>query len=254
MRLTVLGSSASYAGPGQATAGHLVEGGGTSILLDCGHGVLANLATVADPLALDAVFISHGHIDHFADVFALQALLRFAPEGPTAPLALYLPTGLFERMGAVLTEHARLELAAAFEIHELSAKESVVLGGLSVTPWPVDHIDPTFALVVQTDGERLCYTSDTAAGGAIAAAANGCDLLLAECTLPEQYASRAAHMTASQAASVACEAGAGALVLAHVWPTSDREAALREASAVFAGPVSVAREFDTYRIGDADRQ
>lgn len=253
MRLTVLGSSASYAGAGQATAGHLVEAGDTRILLDCGHGVLANLATVTDPLGLDAVFVSHGHIDHFADIYALQALLRFAPEGPAAPRALYTPAGLFERMGAVLTEHARAELAEAFQVHELSAKESVLLGGVSVTPFLVDHADPTFALVVEADGVRLCYTSDTAPGDAVLAAARGCDLLLAECTLPQQYAGMAAHMTAGQAAGIARDAGAGRLVLTHLWPTSRRDALLREAAAVFDGPISVAHEFETHQIGGSGR-
>ena len=68
MRVTVLGSCASYPGAGQACAGHLVEGGGARVLLDCGHGVVANLGRALDPTTLDAVIISHAHVDHFADV------------------------------------------------------------------------------------------------------------------------------------------------------------------------------------------
>ncbi|MDP2182796.1 MAG: MBL fold metallo-hydrolase [Actinomycetota bacterium] len=254
MRLTVLGSSASYAGAGQATAGYLVEVGDVRVLLDCGHGALANLAMVTDPLGLEAVFVSHGHIDHFADIYALQALLRFAPEGPAAPCTLYVPCGLFGRMGAVLTDHAREELVQAFDVHELAAKESVLLGGLSVTPYPVDHMDPTFALVVEADGTRLCYTSDTAPGEAVLEAARGCDLLLAECTLPQKYSGMAAHMTAAQAAGLARDAGAKRLVLTHLWPTSGRDTLLREAAAIFDGPISVAREFETHQIGGSGRQ
>ena len=79
MRLTVLGSSASYAGPGQASAGYLIEGGDARVLFDCGSGVLAKLQRVADPHGLDAIFITHGHPDHFVDLYGFQALLRYAP-------------------------------------------------------------------------------------------------------------------------------------------------------------------------------
>ena len=53
MRLTILGSSASYADAGRACSGYLIENAGTRVLLDCGHGVLANLTQVIDPAMLD---------------------------------------------------------------------------------------------------------------------------------------------------------------------------------------------------------
>jgi len=248
MRLTVLGSAASYAGPGQACAGHLVETETTRILLDCGNGVLANLARVADPLALDAVFITHGHPDHFLDLYALQALLRYAPEGPADPLPLCLPHGLFEDMRCFLSDRGNAELKAAFVVHDMIEGESVAAGDLLVTPRRVEHTDDAFALVV-TDGKAtLCYTSDTAPGDAVLSAATGCDLLLAEATLPEQYRGRAPHMTAAEAGELARAAGAGELVLTHVWPTNDRKVMAAEARAAFGGPVTVASEFDTFVV------
>lgn len=248
MRLTILGSSASYAGPGQACAGYLVETPTTRIMLECGNGALANLATVADPLTLDAVFVTHAHPDHFLDLFPLQALLRYAPEGPADPLALYLPRGMFDAMSWFLSERGNAELAAAFETHDLVDGTMLRVGDLSVTPRRVEHTEGTFALVV-TDGETtLCYTSDTTFGDPVIRAAEGCDLLLAEATLPEAYRGAAPHMTAAEAGELARAAGVGALVLTHIWPTNDRDEMVREARAAFGGPVHVAREFDTYEV------
>lgn len=249
MRLTVLGSSASYAGPGQACAGYLVEHGESKVLLDCGNGVVANLGQVTDPLTLDAVFITHGHPDHFLDIYALQALLRYAPEGPAQPLALWAPSGLFERMGCLLSERGRAELAEAFVVNELVAEETVIVGDMAVTPLLVDHTDTTFAFVLETkDGTRLCYTSDTKPGAAILRAATRATLLLAEATLPERYRGRAPHMTATEAGELAREAGVARLVLTHVWPTNDRNDMLAEASAVFGNAVCIAREFDVFDL------
>ncbi len=103
-------------------------------------------------------------MDHFADLYALQAALRYAPAGPVAPLPLYAPSGVFELMQRALTEHGAHELAEAFEVHELVAGDPCASVSLTVTPHPVDHVGTTFALVVDEGDARLCYTSDTRAG------------------------------------------------------------------------------------------
>ena len=251
MRLTILGSSASYAGPGQACAGYLVEGGGARVLFDCGNGVLAKLEGVADPHSIDAIFITHGHPDHFVDLYAFQALLRYAPGGPAPALPLYAPNTLFERMTALLSDRGASELAEAFVYTQLCADCPVTVKELTITARAVEHTNPTFALVAEADGVRLCYTADTAATDEVLEAARGADLLLAEATLPEEYEGRAPHLTSSQAGRLAREADASALVLTHVWPTNDRSAMVVAAAAEFDGPVSVASEYSMYEVRPA---
>ncbi len=244
MRLTVLGSSASYADAGRACSGHLVRGEGAAVLFDCGNGVLANLASVMDPLGLDAVFVTHEHIDHFADIYALQAALRYAPSGPAPALPLYVPPGLFRRMGAVLDAKGQAELAEAFVVHELTVGMDVRFGGLTVHVGAGDHVDPTFTLSASDGRSRLVYTSDTRFGEIALASARGADILLTEATLPPEYAGRAAHMTPAEAGELAREAEAGTLVLTHLWPTVDRVAAAAEAGVSFKGRIIVASELD----------
>ncbi len=192
--------------------------------------------------------MTHGHIDHFADVYSLHAALRYAPDGPRAPLPLYLPAGLFERMKCLLSERGAAEFDEAFVPVELESGVAVTLGGLTVTPVAVEHTDPTFALIAEADGARLVYTSDTRPCGAVRQAAAGADLLLAEATLPERFADAAPHLTASQAGELARTAGARSLVLTHVWPTNDRELMARIAAEAFGGPVVVASELDAFDI------
>ncbi|MBN2247605.1 MAG: MBL fold metallo-hydrolase [Coriobacteriia bacterium] len=242
MRLSVLGSAASYPGPGHACAGYLVQTSATSVLLDCGNGVLANLGRVIDPVSLGAVVISHGHIDHFADVFALQAALRYAPSGPVPPLPLYLPPGLFDRMEALLGERGGHELREAFRVHEVEPGVRIDVGDLSIVPHAVDHAQSACAFVVTRGDARLCYTGDTQLGDAVRAAARGAGTLLADATLPEEYAGRAPHMTPAEAGELARDAGAHTLLLTHLWPTVDRDRALVDARERFGGRVIVADE------------
>lgn len=249
MRLTVLGSSASYAGAGRACAGYLVSGSETCLMVDCGHGALANASRVLDPATLDALVLSHMHPDHVADTYALQALLRYAPYGPLPPLSLHAPQGALTLLGRLLHERGAAELSAAFKESALVDGHEFEVGALRVTPHAVEHTGETYALViVDGKGRKLCYSSDSTACEALVAAAEGADLLLAEATMPEKYAGMAPHMTAREAARVARAAGAGRLVLTHVWPTSDRGAILDEAREEFGGDVSVASELDAYDL------
>lgn len=242
MRLTVLGSSASYAGPGQACAGYLVQSGETRVLFDLGNGALANLGLVADPLAIDCVFISHGHPDHFADLFALQALLRYAPDGPAPPLRLFAPEPMLERAACFLSPHGRREFAEAFMVGALADRIPVRMGDLLVTPYLVDHEETAYALVAEAEERRLCYTGDTRPGVPVQLAARSADVLVAEATLPEPYAGKAPHMTASEAGALAAGVGAKTLVLTHMWPTTPRDDILESAKKAFGGTIHVADE------------
>ena len=248
MRLTVLGSSASCAGPGQACAGHYLEAGGARVLFDCGNGVLANLGRLEDPTSLDAVFVTHNHPDHYSDIYCLQSMLRYAPQGPLAPVPLYIAGSLFERMQCLLSERGAREFAEAFVPVRLCDGETVEIGDLRVIPFEVKHTAPTFALRAEVNGTCLCYTSDTTVGEHVLRAATGVDLLVSEATLPEEFAGSSPHMTAAEAGRLARDAGARALALVHIWPTNDRDMMATLAAEEFGGQVVVAQEFDVFDI------
>lgn len=251
MRLTVLGSSASYPGAGRACSGHLVQAGGTRILIDLGNGSLANAAKVIDPLTVDAVFISHTHPDHFVDLFGLQAGIRYAPEGPGRAVPLHLPAGLAERMGSVLSERGRNDMAAAFDLHVLEDDSPVTAGAFTVTPRAVDHDGVSFGFRVEAGEERFCYTGDTRYGEAALRLTHGAGVLMADCTLPAEYAGRGPHMTPGEAGRLASASGTRMLVLTHLWPSADRERLLADAREEFAGEVVLAEELMDIEIGPA---
>jgi ribonuclease BN (tRNA processing enzyme) len=242
VRLTVLGSSASFPGPGRACAGHLIEGDGYRVVFDLGNGTLANLTAATDAYALDAVFVTHLHPDHYLDLFALMAMLRYAPDGPCPALPLFGPTGLIERMQCLLSDSAKTDVTEAFAFTALVAGRSVSLGGLTVTPRAVEHHGETFALVAEAGGRRLCYTSDTKLSDPVREAARGADVVLAEATLPESHAGLAPHMTPRDAGTLAAGAGASRLVLTHLWPTVPRGDILDDAAATYRGTVLLAEE------------
>jgi ribonuclease BN (tRNA processing enzyme) len=94
----------------------------------------------------------------------------------------------------------------------------------------------------------LVYTGDTGPSPALAQWAAGCDLLLAECSLPESQALDF-HLTPERAGELASAAGAKRLVLTHFYPPVENTDPARAAGRRFPGPVVAARDGDRFVIG-----
>ena len=88
----------------------------------------------------------------------------------------------------------------------------------------------------------LAYTGDSGPSPLLAELARGAGIFLAEATNPWQLTgSNARYLsTARQAGEVAREAGAGRLVLTHLWPGTDPEEEVRAAAGSYPGEIAVA--------------
>ena len=83
MRLTIVGCSGSFAGPASPASSYLVQaehGGRTwNLVLDLGNGALGALQRHIDPLAIDAVVLTHLHSDHCLDLCGLYVVQKYSP-------------------------------------------------------------------------------------------------------------------------------------------------------------------------------
>ena len=94
MKLHLLGVTGPFPGSGGATSGYLREAPDTLLQFDMGSGVLSRLTALTAPESLTALFLSHWHFDHAADVpvlmYRLEAMSRvlpvYAPDDPDSAL------------------------------------------------------------------------------------------------------------------------------------------------------------------------
>jgi ribonuclease BN (tRNA processing enzyme) len=100
MRLTVLGGCGAWPEAGQACSGFLLEHDGFRLLADLGYATVPRLLERVTADQVDAVFISHGHPDHCAD---LNPLLRARAlrEDPAPPLPVYALPGAVDAVLAL---------------------------------------------------------------------------------------------------------------------------------------------------------
>lgn len=239
MQLWVLGANGTYPTAGQPTAGYLLSHGDSRVLIEAGSGTYGALLNLMDPAGLDAVVISHLHIDHCVDVFPLYHYLRWGP-GERSPLPLILPEGAVERLEAFLDSGGGSHLREAFAPRTPAAGESLDLGEMAFRFGEADHPVPTLQLRATADRRSLAYSADTGTGSALVDLATGANTLVAEATFQGQDKPAPHHLTATEAGEIAREAGVERLILTHLLPTLDPQRSIAEAAVVFGGDVMVA--------------
>ncbi|HCT77041.1 MAG TPA: MBL fold metallo-hydrolase [Micromonosporaceae bacterium] len=239
MRITVLGSCGAWPTAGRACSGFLVEHDGFRLLVDMGYATLPRLLSHLEADQVDAVWISHGHPDHCADLNPLLRARALAEE-PPSPLPVYAPPGALD---AVLALDRPGMLVEAYDLREVDPGERYAIGPFDIDTRLLPHWVPNAGIRLTADGKSLVYTGDAGPSPELAALAQGAELLVAEATYVDEVPGHSAGLLSSarDAGREATRAGVGRLVLTHLWPGTDPSQAL-SAAAEFAGPVEVAVE------------
>lgn len=253
MELTVLGSGTVAPSAHRTAPAHWVTTGDVRLLLDCGAGMLHRAARHAVPWpSLTHVALTHFHPDHWGELPMLLFALKWGTlPARSALLRVIGPAGFRTRMTVLAGALGDwvLEPGYPLEILEITAGGSLVLAGdVVLEACKTPHTDESLAYAVRDAGTRLVYTGDTSPSDDLARWARGCDLLLAECSLPDEQGI-AIHLTPSQAGALARAAGARRLVLTHFYPAIEGTDPASVAARTFGGEVIAANDGDRFTIG-----
>lgn len=238
MRITVLGSCGAWPTAGQACSGFLVEHDGFRLLVEAGYAVMPRLQEYLSVDALDAVYISHRHPDHCAD---LNPLLRARAlrDDPLPTMPVYAPTGALD---AVLALDRPGMLESAYRWHAFEPGETLHIGPFVGRTVGLPHSVPNAGIRLAAGGRVVAYTGDTGPSDAITVLASEADLFIAEAsvvTALDPAMTRFAS-TAAQAGASAATADVGRLLLTHLYPGTDADKVREAASVGYGGPIDVA--------------
>ncbi len=213
VRLTVIGSSPAWPNPGSAQSGYLLGGDGAgSLLLDCGPGVLGRLRENG-PLEIDAIAITHFHLDHWGDLVPWAWLAAYGEAGRRPELWLPPDGGSQLETFAANWGNPRM-FEDAFDLCEYAPGRAEEIVGFSLEALRVPHYTiPAHGFRVSQNGTTLAYSGDTGPGAEVPALAHGADLFLCEATLasPDRDGPPRGHLTAEEAQSFAD----GPILLTH---------------------------------------
>jgi ribonuclease BN (tRNA processing enzyme) len=214
--------------------------------MDCGSGVATRLADLrVEWQTISHLALTHFHAEHIVDLPTLLYAWRYGQLPPrTQPLEVIGPLGtvrLLSRFAGVFGD-GLLSLGFPISARELAPETGIDLpDGVRLSCLKVPHTDESMAYSVERGGRRIVYTGDTGPDRALGDWARGCDVLLAECSLPEAMA-MATHLTPRQCGALGASARPGVLALTHFYPPVEAVDIRAEVGEQFGGTVALATD------------
>jgi ribonuclease Z len=137
----------------------LLRAGGDRVLFDCGEGTQQQLLRSVGLPELDAIFITHYHLDHWLGLLGM--LKTFDLRGRERPLSIYGPPGLKTLLDAMRPAWGRVTFPLALE--ELDPHEEVGFDGYVIAPFPVEHRVRAYGYAFAEDDRPGRFDAEAAA-------------------------------------------------------------------------------------------
>lgn len=251
MELIILGSGTCIPTLKRGMPGIVIKINGEVIVLDSGSGSLHKLLQVGvDFRELKYLFYTHTHSDHTADLVPILQAMRVSPPfnrkdalfllgPPQFSIFLHLLTQAF---GEWLLEH-EFEVV----IKELTNDRLQFPFGM-ITTAPMNHGHPCIGYRIDTPNQKsITYSGDTDYCQEIVTLASNCDILILECSFPDDE-KLDGHLTPTLAARIAVESNCKHLVLTHFYPACDSIHIISICQKIFTGKITLAHDLMHQRL------
>lgn len=241
LRIVMLGTGAALVDPDRGHSGILLTVEDRHYLFDIGHGTTRQLVRAhVDPSTVNHVFISHLHFDHIEDTgyFVIATWMQ----NRTVKPSIYGPPGTRRFVSHLLEDgafqadiHARAQYKQRADTMEMVRPEVKEFGPgivfqddlVKVEAQYVDHIPSEilhcFGFRIEAAGKVIAFSGDTKPCASMERLAQDADLLIHECTFPEEaleFRRRTnigtyAHTSPTELGRLAARAGVKSVVATH---------------------------------------
>ena len=255
MRVVIIGSGASWPDAERSSPSQVIVIGKEPLLFDCGPGTGMNLMKAGiSPAATSRIFLTHLHMDHSLEFPSI--VFGGYLVGRKEKVYLYGPPGtvdfcksMFEKVYPSAPEIVRSIREDGWNVMPYEATKRLTCEGDSyrVLSVPVEHGIPAVAYRIQTGEGTVVISGDTRPSKSLIELAEGADLLIHECSFPDDMidlARRTNHSAASEVGEVANQAGVKRVVLTHlfpIWKGREKEM-VKSAKSKFSGEVLAGRD------------
>ena len=241
MKLVILGSGTSVPHARRASPAFWLETESGSILLDVSSDAAHRMAQEGlDWPSLDAIWVSHFHLDHLGGLAPFLFSTKWAPQTRERrkPLKIYGARGLRKLFDAInnTNEYELLDQPFEILIIEVEPGDQIeILPGLRATTFSTPHTRESLAIrFTDNRSASLVYTSDTGYSEELIQFAKGANVLLMECSFRKNKP-MLTHLELADAMRLALACNPQRLVLTHLYPDWDNFDLVAEAKALWPG-------------------
>ncbi|MEP1930844.1 MAG: guanitoxin biosynthesis MBL fold metallo-hydrolase GntH [Roseibium sp.] len=282
MRVVACGTGMPQPRLKQAAACFLVElGNGDKFIFDMGEGSFERISALGIPLdQLDKVFLGHLHLDHAGDFPAFYML------GPVnnrlTPVRVWGPEGVKPEWGTKAWADHMVKMWAwesatrgaavdprglQLEVNEFDwkAENNVIFdeNGVQVRTLPAIHGEQSVSFILEWNGLKFAYSSDTLPTKWWREQAVGADLAIHECFVPPDFMIEKYGFAPSEAVFVGSQGHTSAQAFGKIMSATkprmavcyhfqnDHDTSLAVFSAIretYSGPLDLAADFMTWNV------
>ena len=223
MKLVVLGSGSAVPHPKRSSAGFWLETGSGSILLDCSAPAIHRMAQEnLDWANLDAIWISHFHLDHCGGIapFLFGARNAEAMRKRAKPLKIFGAKNLRKLLETfdAANDYKLFRQPFPLEIRGVAPLEDFeILPNVRAATLKTTHTDESLAIRISDKNDKtFVYSSDTGFTESLGAFAKNVDLFVLECSFVENKPTEK-HLELAEAIDLINRAAPKKAMLTHFY-------------------------------------
>ncbi len=244
MELIIIGSGTAALQPRRGPSGYVLKTGDQIFLLDGGTGTLLKcLEAGVSYKDIDKIFYTHLHPDHTIDLIPFLFSTRHTPGfARTKKLELHGPVGFKDFFNGLVGLYGKGLVEGDYRIEVVEmAENSLSFERLKITTKLMKHSEGAIGYRFELNDKIFVYSGDTDFCEGIIALAQNADVLLLECSFPDEMKVKG-HLTPTEAGKIASRAEVDRLILTHLYPPCDEVDILEVCRREFDGEIKLAED------------
>ncbi|MGM0418205.1 MAG: MBL fold metallo-hydrolase [Thermodesulfobacteriota bacterium] len=244
MIVTVLGSGTAAPSLKRSQSSVWVRTDKLNMFLDTGSGCLKRLMEAGGDINdIDAVFLSHFHPDHSAELVSFLFSIKYGGLNKNKKLYIMGGTGVKEFFSGLKNVYGHwINNDNNLEIIEFdnSCRGSLKFGNIIIETFPVVHRPESLAVKLTNENKKsFVYSGDMDLTENFEDFIKDCSILLIEAAMPDDRKVDG-HLTPKLAAGYAKKGCAGKMILTHLYPECETKDFITEAGNIFKGEIKTA--------------